>query len=106
MLAILGTSSNSGPRRQRDAEVKASWLIPLALVCHHRSMTNGNGKWFSERPTSLPDESGVELCERICELNGHAPVVFISGHAREADKLRGLKAGRLPTSLSLWTLIC
>lgn len=45
--------------------------------------------------TSLPDESGVELCERICELDGHAPIVFVSGHAYEADKLRGLKAGAL-----------
>jgi two-component system response regulator HydG len=45
--------------------------------------------------TSLPDESGVELCRHICELDGHAPVVFISGHAFEADKLRGLKAGAL-----------
>ena len=45
--------------------------------------------------TSLPDGSGVELCEHICELYEHAPVVFISGHAREADKLRGLKAGAL-----------
>ena len=45
--------------------------------------------------TSLPDESGVELCERICKLDGHAPVVFISGHAYETDQLRGLKAGAL-----------
>jgi DNA-binding response OmpR family regulator len=41
----------------------------------------------------FPDGSGLELCEQICELNGHAPVVFISGDAYEADKLRGLKAG-------------
>jgi DNA-binding response OmpR family regulator len=45
--------------------------------------------------TSLPDESGLDLCRHICELDGHAPVVFISGHAYEADKLRGLKAGAL-----------
>lgn len=45
--------------------------------------------------TSLPDESGVELCKRICALDGHAPVVFISGHAYEADKRRGLKAGAI-----------
>ncbi|MEO7632443.1 MAG: response regulator [Blastocatellia bacterium] len=43
--------------------------------------------------TGIPEESGVSLCERICELAGHAPVAFISGHAREADRLRGLKAG-------------
>jgi DNA-binding response OmpR family regulator len=45
--------------------------------------------------TSLPDESGVKLCERICELDGHAPIVFISGHAYETDKTRGLQAGAL-----------
>ncbi len=45
--------------------------------------------------TSLPDESGVELCRQICELEEHAPVVFISGHAYEADKKRGLRAGAL-----------
>ena len=45
--------------------------------------------------TSLPDESGLGLCERICELDEHAPVVFISGHARDSDKERGLKAGAL-----------
>lgn len=43
--------------------------------------------------TSLPDESGVELCKRICKQDGHAPIVFISGHAYETDKTRGLQAG-------------
>jgi DNA-binding response OmpR family regulator len=45
--------------------------------------------------TSLPDESGFELCEHICGLDGHAPIVFISGHAYETDKKRGLRAGAL-----------
>lgn len=45
--------------------------------------------------TSLPDESGFELCKQICELDGHAPIVFISGNAYEADKKRGLQAGAL-----------
>jgi DNA-binding response OmpR family regulator len=45
--------------------------------------------------SNLPDESGISLCERICDLHKHAPVVFISGHAREEDKLRGLNAGAL-----------
>ncbi len=43
--------------------------------------------------TSLPDESGVELCKRINDLDEKAPIVFISGHAREVDKDRALKAG-------------
>jgi|SRR5690349_19687212 DNA-binding response OmpR family regulator len=45
--------------------------------------------------TSLPDESGFELCEHICGIDGHAPIVFISGHAYETDKKRGLRAGAL-----------
>ena len=43
----------------------------------------------------LPDESGFELCRRICEITGHAPVVFISGAAYESDKQRGLTVGAL-----------
>ncbi len=43
--------------------------------------------------TSLPDESGIELCKRIREFNRHTPIVFISGHAFEADKKLGLQAG-------------
>ncbi len=43
--------------------------------------------------TNLPDESGLALCEHICELADHAPVVFISGQAYETDKKRGLQAG-------------
>lgn len=43
----------------------------------------------------LPDRSGFDLCQQICELAGHAPVVFISGDAYEADKRRGLTAGAL-----------
>jgi len=43
----------------------------------------------------LPDRSGFELCQQICEIAGHAPVVFISGDAYEADKRRGLTAGAL-----------
>jgi DNA-binding response OmpR family regulator len=29
--------------------------------------------------THLPDVSGPELCEQICGITVHAPVVFISG---------------------------
>jgi DNA-binding response OmpR family regulator len=45
--------------------------------------------------TRLPDESGFELCEQICRVPGHAPVVFISAAAYETDKQRGLQAGAL-----------
>ena len=43
----------------------------------------------------LPDESGFELCKRICVVPGHAPVVFISTAPYEADKQRGLQAGAI-----------
>jgi DNA-binding response OmpR family regulator len=43
--------------------------------------------------THLPDESGFELCKRICGVPGHAPVVFISTAPYEADQQRGLQAG-------------
>jgi DNA-binding response OmpR family regulator len=41
----------------------------------------------------LPDESGFEICKRICGVPGHAPVVFISTAPYEANKQRGLQAG-------------
>ena len=41
----------------------------------------------------LPEVSGVELCEQICGVPGHAPVVFISGAVYESDKQCGLQAG-------------
>jgi DNA-binding response OmpR family regulator len=43
--------------------------------------------------SQLPDGSGFELCAQICAIAGHAPVVFISGDAYEADKLMGAMAG-------------
>jgi DNA-binding response OmpR family regulator len=45
--------------------------------------------------THLPDESGFELCNRICEVPGHAPVVFISTAPYGGDKQRGLQAGAI-----------
>ena len=45
--------------------------------------------------THLPDESGFELCRRICGAPEHAPVVFISTAPYEADKQRGLQAGAI-----------
>ena len=45
--------------------------------------------------THLPVISGFELCEQICVVPGHAPVVFISAAGYETDKQRGLKAGAI-----------
>jgi two-component system, NtrC family, response regulator HydG len=43
--------------------------------------------------TRLPDESGFDLCEQICGVQGHATVVFISADADERDKQRGVQVG-------------
>ena len=43
--------------------------------------------------TRLPEVSGFELCEQICRVPDHGPVVFISCEAYETDKQRGLQAG-------------
>lgn len=45
--------------------------------------------------TRLPEMSGFALCEQLCEVPGHAPVVFISAAAYETDKRRGLQAGAI-----------
>jgi two-component system response regulator HydG len=41
----------------------------------------------------LPEVSGFELCEHICGVPGHAPVLFISGAVYKSDQQRGLQAG-------------
>ena len=40
----------------------------------------------------FPDGSGIELCKRLRELHPHAPVVFYSGRAYEADRSEALAA--------------
>jgi DNA-binding response OmpR family regulator len=43
----------------------------------------------------LPDGSAFELCEQICGIPDHAPVVFISTAPYETDKRRGSQAGAI-----------
>jgi CheY-like chemotaxis protein len=43
----------------------------------------------------LPGGSAFELCEQICRVPGHAPVVLISTAPYEADKRRGREAGAI-----------
>jgi two-component system, OmpR family, response regulator len=40
----------------------------------------------------FPDGSGIDLCKRLRELHPHAPVVFYSGRAYEADRNEALSA--------------
>lgn len=41
----------------------------------------------------LPDVDGFELCRRLRAMNPHAPILFFSGAAFEADKKKGIEAG-------------
>ncbi len=41
----------------------------------------------------LPDGSGIDLCRRIREFDGHTPIIFYSAAAYEADRESALSAG-------------
>lgn len=41
----------------------------------------------------LPDVDGFELCRRLRAMDPHAPILFFSGAAYEADKKKGIEAG-------------
>ena len=41
----------------------------------------------------LPDVDGFELCRRLRAMAPHAPILFFSGAAFEADRKRGIEAG-------------
>ena len=41
----------------------------------------------------LPEIDGFELCRRMREVDPNIPILFFSGAAYEADKVRGLEAG-------------
>ena len=43
--------------------------------------------------TCLPDGSGFELCERIRMFDSSTPILFYSGAAHDADKLKAMRAG-------------
>jgi DNA-binding response OmpR family regulator len=43
--------------------------------------------------TDLPDGSGFELCERLREFDSATPILFYSGAAYDADKLKAIRAG-------------
>ena len=74
------------------------WNYEVALAC---TAVDGLHLAQSERfdlyllDIRLPEISGLELCKQICEVPGHAPVVFVSSAAYETDIQRGLQAGAL-----------
>ncbi|HEX6187727.1 MAG TPA: response regulator [Pyrinomonadaceae bacterium] len=41
----------------------------------------------------LPDVDGFELCRRLRAIDPHAPILFFSGAAFEADRKKGIEAG-------------
>jgi DNA-binding response OmpR family regulator len=41
----------------------------------------------------LPDVDGFELCRQMRNSDPHTPILFFSGAAYEADKVRGIEAG-------------
>ncbi len=43
--------------------------------------------------TYLSDGSGIELCERIRMFDSATPILFYSGAAHDADKLKAIRAG-------------
>lgn len=43
--------------------------------------------------TYLPDGSGFDLCERIRMFDSVTPILFYSGAAYDADKLKAIRAG-------------
>jgi DNA-binding response OmpR family regulator len=43
--------------------------------------------------TILPDVSGIELCHKIREFDASTPILFFSGVAHEAAKLKALSCG-------------
>lgn len=81
-------------------------MISAALGNHFQVMTRMNvaeglACIEAENPVailldvSMPDMNGYEVCERIRQLDDHAdtPVVFVSGHDRLEDRMRGYEAG-------------
>ena len=54
----------------------------------------------------LPDVDGFELCRRLRAMNPHAPILFFSGAALDADKKKGIEAGAdLAETLALLELV-
>jgi DNA-binding response OmpR family regulator len=41
----------------------------------------------------LPDWSGPSLCRELRKIEPHAPIIFCTGAARDADRARALRAG-------------
>ena len=42
---------------------------------------------------SLPDGTGVELCQQVRKFDKQLPIIFVSGSAHEIERFEALKSG-------------
>ena len=84
-----------------DSRVMLTALLKLALI-EAKAVGTGAEALSSVQAepfdlymldSRLPDVDGFELCRRLRAMNPHAPILFFSGGAFEADKKKGIEAG-------------
>lgn len=84
-----------------DSRVMLTTLLKLALI-DAKAVGTGAQALSSVQAepfdlymldSRLPDVDGFELCRRLRAMVPHAPILFFSGAAFEADKKRGIEAG-------------
>ena len=84
-----------------DSRVMLTTLLKLALI-EAKAVGTGAEALSSIQAepfdlfmldSRLPDVDGFELCRRLRAMNPHAPILFFSGAAFEADKKKGIEAG-------------
>jgi DNA-binding response OmpR family regulator len=73
---------------QRNYLVTPSWSIETGL-----KLANEERFDLFLLDSWLPDGSGLELCRKIREFNGHTPILFYSAAAFELDKETALTSG-------------
>ncbi|MGZ5435863.1 MAG: response regulator transcription factor [Pyrinomonadaceae bacterium] len=84
-----------------DSRVMLTTLLKLALI-EAKAVGTGAEALSSIQAepfdlymldSRLPDVDGFELCRRLRAMDPHAPILFFSGAAFEADKKKGIEAG-------------
>jgi DNA-binding response OmpR family regulator len=84
-----------------DSRVMLTTLLKLALIDAKAVGTGAEAlSSIQAEPfdlymldSRLPDVDGFELCRRLRASDPHAPILFFSGAAFEADKKKGIEAG-------------
>ena len=74
--------------KQRDYDVTSSSTIEhgVRLACENSYDLYLLDSW-------LPDGSGLDLCRKIREFDGHTPILFYSAAAFEMDRELALNSG-------------